>query len=240
MDIFVIFLAIGFAGLIHASFQLSISMVTLLSGHTNVKKMNTRKTFSLIDSFIWGVVIMTTLILSTSSFLISIFFPNSIPLYIWALATIFMIFIGVIIWSFYYRRGEGTALWMPRSLARFIDKRINKVQIPAEAFSLGVSSVLTEIMFIAGPTLAVSLLVNKLPTNLQIYALMLYVFIASSGVFLTRVLIGSGHSISKIQKWREENKLFMQFCSGSALIVLGVFLYVNIVLPSSIINIGGL
>jgi hypothetical protein len=40
------------------------------------------------------------------------------------------------------------------------------------------------------------------------------------------VLIGSGHRLSEIQKWRETNKRFLQFSAGGALVVLGFFVYV--------------
>jgi uncharacterized membrane protein (DUF485 family) len=34
--------------------------------------------------------------------------------------------------------------------------------------------------------------------------------------------------VARIQKWREHNKRFLQFAAGSALIVLGVYFYVDI------------
>ena len=48
------------------------------------------------------------------------------------------------------------------------------------------------------------------------------------------VLIGSGHTLARIQQWREANKHFMQFTAGAGLIVLGFFVYVYQVLGSSV------
>ncbi len=61
----------------------------------------------------------------------------------------------------------------------------------------------------------------------QIIGIAIYVVISLSGLLVVWSLIGSGYSISKIQKWREDNKGFLQFAAGSALVVLGFFVYVN-------------
>jgi hypothetical protein len=45
-------------------------------------------------------------------------------------------------------------------------------------------------------------------------------------LFSVWILIGSGHKLSAIQKWREDNKGFLQFAAGGALAVLGFFVYV--------------
>jgi hypothetical protein len=53
------------------------------------------------------------------------------------------------------------------------------------------------------------------------------------------VLIGSGHSLSRIQRWREANKHFLQFAAGAGLIVLGGYLYVNEVVTVATALAGG-
>jgi hypothetical protein len=45
-------------------------------------------------------------------------------------------------------------------------------------------------------------------------------------LFSIWVLVSGGHRMSELQKWRETNKHFLQFASGSALAILGVFVYV--------------
>ena len=54
------------------------------------------------------------------------------------------------------------------------------------------------------------------------------------------MLIGGGHKLSRIQKWREDNKRFMQFAAGSALLVLGFYMYVNEVVAAVTTVTGGL
>jgi hypothetical protein len=52
-------------------------------------------------------------------------------------------------------------------------------------------------------------------------------------------LIGGGHTISGIQRWREQNKRFLQFVAGSALIVLGFYVYVEQVLTPTVMAAAG-
>jgi hypothetical protein len=44
------------------------------------------------------------------------------------------------------------------------------------------------------------------------------------------MLLGGGHSISEIQRWRETNKRFLQVVAGGGLIILGFFIFVYEVL----------
>jgi hypothetical protein len=55
-----------------------------------------------------------------------------------------------------------------------------------------------------------------------------------SSLLIVNGLIGSGHKISSIQKWRENNKRFLQFAAGSGLLILGCYLYVDKVVAVSV------
>jgi len=55
----------------------------------------------------------------------------------------------------------------------------------------------------------------------------IYSVISLLTLFVVWVLISSGHKLSGIQKWREDNKHFIQFSAGSALAILGFFVYVT-------------
>ena len=65
---------------------------------------------------------------------------------------------GVATWIFYYRRGKnirnGTELWVPRPLAKYLNNRASKTKHSAEAFALGVISVLSELLFYFAPLVA--------------------------------------------------------------------------------------
>ncbi len=240
MDYPTIFGIIGLAALIHASFQLSISMVTLLSGHSLGSKARYSHTLRLVGAFLAGVVVMTMLIVSFLAYLATQLFRHYTPPIAWSAVAGISIGFGVAVWAFYYRRSKaGTALWIPRGMARFLSDRTKVTASCGESFSLGLTSVLAEGLFILAPASAAALALIHLPAPLQLVGIGAYTIIASFGVLLVVALIGSGHKLSQIQRWREQNKRFMQFAAGSALLVLGFYIYANQVIATTVVVLGG-
>lgn len=237
MDILSSLLVVAFAGLIHASLQLSTSVLTTLSGHAIGSKKSHARTLRLTSSFVFGAGLMTILLLSFTAFTLLHIFSTEPPLYTWAVAAGIVFGIGVAMWLFYYKKGEGTALWIPRSLASYLNDRAKATKLSAEAFGLGLVGVLGELIFIIGPMIITALVLITLPSNWQLVGLVIYTLISLLSLGIVWMLVGSGHSLSRIQKWREQNKHFLQFAAGSGLIVLGFFIYVQQVISSSV---GGL
>lgn len=233
MDITTAFSIIGLAALIHASFQLGVSMVTLLSGHAVGKKFSSRRVVRLVGSFFLGTVVMTALILSIICDIVGAVFQYATPTSIWTTLTLAMVVVGLVIWVCYYRRGPGTLLWVPRGMAKFLHTRIHATRDSAEAFSLGLTSVLAELFFIITPAAAATLAIVSLPASLQLLGAATYVVLASFGMFTVTIFISSGHNISQLQRWRETNKRFLQFTGGSALIILACYMYVTMVMSGA-------
>lgn len=241
MDYPTVFGIIGLAALIHASFQLSVSMVTLLSGHSLGSKARSSRTMALVGSFFAGVVVMTMLSVSFLAYLGEQLFRHSVPQLIWSVVAGLCMGLGIAVWAFYYRRGKnGTSLWLPRGVARFLTERTKATRASAESFSLGLVSVLAEGIFIIAPASAAALAMIYLPAPLQLAGIALYTGIASLGMLLVVILIGSGHKLSRIQRWREDNKRFLQFAAGSALLILGFYVYVNEVVTATALVRGGM
>ena len=228
MDYPTIFGIIGLAALIHASFQLSISMVTLLNGHSLGAKTRAKRTLRLTAAFFAGVIVMTILCVSFLAFVASQLFRYGTPPLAWSVVAGISIGLGIAVWAFYYRRSKvGTALWIPRPMARFLSDRTKATTLTAESFSLGLVSVIAESIFVIAPASAAALALIQLPAPLQLAGLAMYTLIASSSILVVIMLIGGGHKLSRIQKWRENNKRFLQFAAGSALLVLGFYIYVS-------------
>ncbi len=221
---------IAFAALIHASFQLGVSMLTLLSGHALGSKARHRKVLNLMSSFTIGAMVMTALLLSTIAYLALMTYGTFAPPIAWSVACGIMTGVGVAVWVFYYRKGPGTATWVPRPLANALYNRVKQTEYAAEAFSLGLTGVLVEVAFTIAPLLAAGYSLVQLPQYLQLAALIMYILIANAPLLIIITLVGGGHRISRIQKWREQNKRFLQAAAGTALFVLGFFIYVNAVL----------
>jgi len=234
MDISSSLLVVALAALIHASFQLSVSVLTMLSGHAIGSKHSQARVLRLTTSFVAGVALMTILLLSFISLVLVDVFGHDIPLLLWAAAAGLLFGVGLAVWLFYYRKSAGTSLWIPRSVATFLSDRTKATKQSAEAFGLGVSSVLGELLFIIAPMIISALVLIQLPAMWQLIGIGIYAVISLSSIVIVWVLIGGGHKLSAIQKWRESNKHFLQFAGGSGLIVLGFYVYVMQVISSSV------
>lgn len=234
-------LIIAFAALIHSSFQLSISMLTLLSSHTIGARRSHTRLVRLTSSFVFGVCVMTILVMSTTALIANLFAPSFGDLTPWVGVCGLLFGLGISVWLFYYRREQGTTLWVPRPLARYLGARAKATKQSAEAFSLGLTSVLAELLFIIVPIVASVLLLLRLDPMWQLVGVLLYGLISTSSLLVVYMLIGGGHKLSRIQKWREDNKQFLQFAAGGGLLVLGFYLYVDqVVTPSVLAAAGGL
>lgn len=225
---------IALAALVHASFQLSVSVLTLLSGHAIGTKQSQSKLLKLTTSFVLGAGLMTLLVLSSVTFIVFCLFNNDAPQVIWAAACGLSAGIALSVWLFYYRRGKGTMLWIPRSFAKYLTDRTKSTKQSSEAFGLGMSSVIGEIIFIIAPVIVSSLVLIQLPAIWQLVGAIIYSVISLLSLAIVWVSISSGHSLSRIQRWREKNKNFLQFVSGAGLIILGFFVYINEIVIKSI------
>lgn len=227
MDTLTALSVVALAALIHASFQLGVSIITTLSSYARGRKAPNRTLQRLTGGFLGGVMTMTLLTVSLAGCIASDFYRSVSTPQSWTIITILLVSIGVFVWLLYYRRGDGTSLWIPRSFSRFLQRRIAQVSLITEAYNLGLASVASELLFVAVPATAAAISLATLPLQWQIAGITLYTIIASLGTLLVTVLIGSGHSLSSIQRWRERNKHFLQFAAGTGLIVLGLYLYAN-------------
>ncbi len=232
------FVIVTIAGLLHASFQLSVSMLTLLSSHTIGAKKSHNRLLGLTNSFTFGALVMTVLLLSTISLIITLS-STSLILALWVAACGLLLGLGIAVWIFYYRKEQGTTIWLPRSLARYLSDRTKATKEPAEAFALGLVSILAELLFILAPLIVASLVLTQLSPTLQVFGIVTYIAISLLPLFVITGLVGSGHKISNIQRWREQNKRFLQFIAGTGSFALGFYIYVHQVLTPAMLG-GGM
>lgn len=223
---------IAFAALIHASFQLSVSVLMLLGGHAIGAKRSHAKLLRLTTSFVIGAGIMTLLLLSLASLVLLDIFGAETPQIVWAIACGLSVGVAVSIWLFYYRHEKGTTLWIPRSIAIYLAERTKSTELSAEAFGLGLSSVVGEMLFIIAPLVLGSLVIIQLPPLWQLVGITIYTVVSLLSLIIVWVLIGSGHTLGRLQKWRETNKYFLQFAAGAGLVVLAFFIYASEILGS--------
>lgn len=230
---------VALAGLIHASFQLSVSVMTLMSGHAIGKRTAHAKLLRLIAGFTLGACVMTMLLVAFFSYMIGSIFGSEAPLVLWAACCGILVGVGISVWRFYYRPGKGTSLWIPRSMAKYLHDRSKATKQSAEAFGLGLGSVAAEFLFIIAPVVISALVLIHLPPVDQLLGVLIYTGISLSPLVVVGGLIGGGHKLSHIQRWRENNKHFLQFAAGSGLFILGVYVYVEQIMTASVAVAGG-
>ncbi len=218
--------------MVHASFQLSVSLVTIMSGHSLGRKTSKKRLSRLILSFITGSSIFSMLLLVSSGALIEWYMPRSISdSIVWLVSSATMLGIGLTTWIIYYRKQPGTTLWIPRSFAKFLTNRAKSTKSSAEAFGLGMSSIFAELLFYIAPVLGSAVALQYIAEGYKLPLILLYVIIASLPQIAIFILINRGVSVSVIQRWRERNKKFLQFSAGGLLIISAIYSFVVKVYP---------
>lgn len=229
MDIFTVFLVIILASGVQASFQLSVSIFTLISGHKISQRLPHRKIMKLSTAMVLGVFITNILLFSALAFWmsgLSNIFASNFKAF-WAGAIGLLAGVSLASWIFYYKKGKntGTEIWLPRNFAHYLSQKTKTSEHSAEAFSLGAGSVLAEILFIFPPLFSAVLATTMVSTAWQFVALTTYVFIANFPLFVVYCLISGGHNLSQIQMWRERNQRFLKLFASLGAILLSVIIW---------------
>lgn len=208
----------------HASFQLGISMLTLLSSHAIGAGKRHDQVFRLDLGYTLGAFVMTAGLLALLNASIQPVLGELTRLH-WSLTAGLLGGAGIAVLLFYYRRDKGTLLWLPRGFVEFASGRAKKTRNSFEAFAIGATMVVAELPFIIAPLLVTALLLHTIPADTQLWATLGYSLAACLPLLVMTGLIGSGHKISSIQRWRETNKTFLQWSSGLVLVMLGIYIY---------------
>lgn len=143
MDYLTIFSSVLLAALIHASFNLSVSVLTLLSGHTLSREKSQIRLVKLLFAFTFGAIIMNILLFCAFAFFAQTIFFDGIYLFIWLVLIGLLVGTGLAVWLFYYRRSStnksGTEIWIPRGIAKYLNDRARKTKHSAEDIFIGLN-----------------------------------------------------------------------------------------------------
>lgn len=212
------------AALVHASLQVQLGALLLLY-HASLGKHVRKKTKTIVSSYIAGIGTLVFLGVAATCFLFDRYFGKALYPEEIVIVVSMLIAIAVIVWGFYYKRGKSTELWLPRSVARYIDKRAKQTESNTEAFSLGVLTSLAEMPFTLVLMVVAANSILKLPALWQLISVVIYTVIAILPPIILRLAVRHGESIANIQRWRVKHKMFMRIISGVGFLVLGLFLF---------------
>jgi hypothetical protein len=214
----------GVVGIVHAMMQLGVSVLTLLSGHSLGSKRAHSRLLRLNFGYIIGAFVVAALMVASLSFLIQSYFWL-IPLKTMFIGlSVLAIISSLSIIRFYYRKSPGTLLWIPRGLAEYLTNRAKRTRNSFEAGALGAMTVVMELPFTFALFLIVSVFMIFISPDLRLWITLGYAFITVLPLLVITSLVGGGHRLSTIQRWREDNKYFLQYASSFGLLAITLFI----------------
>lgn len=224
MDMVIPISEVLLAALVHASLQIQLGTLLLLY-HASLGKHIRKKTKTIVSSYIAGIGTLVFLSVAAICFIFDRYFGKALYPEEVVIVVSMLVAIAVIVWGFYYKRGKSTELWLPRTVARFIDRRAENTNSNTEAFSLGVLTSLAEMPFTLVLLIVAANSILKLPGLWQLIAVVGYTIVAIVPPVVLRLAVRKGETITEIQRWRVQHKTFMRVISGVGFLVLGFFLF---------------
>lgn len=224
MEMIVPYGEVFLAAVIHATLQLELGALLLLY-HASIGKHVRKKTKHLVSSYIAGIGTLVFLCLATIAFVFDRYFGKALYPEELVIIVGMLVALAIASWMFYYRRGRSTELWLPRSVARFIDRRAKATDSNNEAFSLGLLTSLAEMPFTLVLFVVAANSILQLPQLHQILALALYTIVAILPPIVLRLAIRKGQTVVDIQRWRVKHKTFFRVLTGAGFLVLAGFLF---------------
>lgn len=209
----------------HACFQLSVSVLTLLNSHTIGRRLANTKLMTLNLWYIVGVGVMITL-LQLGVIALERLAMDRIPLVTTIVSLSLLPLVALMVVLFYYRRGRGTQLWLPRSATSYITSRAKKTKSGIEAFSLGMTTVIAELPFVIAPLAIIAFAFNGFSADKWLSLSVGYALAVCAPLVFVSFYISSGHKVSAVQRWREESKTYLKWTSAAALLLLTLYLAV--------------
>lgn len=224
MDMVIPFGEVILAALVHASLQIQLGALLLLY-HSSLGKHVRKKTKTIVSSYIAGIGTLVFLAVAATCFVFDRYFGKALYPEEVVIVVGMLLALAIVMWVFYYRRGKSTELWLPRSVAKFIDRRAKETNSNTEAFSLGVLTSLAEMPFTLVLFVVAANSILKLAPLWQLVAVVLYTIITIIPPIILRLAVRHGETIVNIQRWRVKHKTFMRVISGVGFLILGFFLF---------------
>lgn len=217
-------LVIGAAAIIHAMMQLGVSVLTLMSGHSLGARKAHSRLLRLNIGYIIGTGAMTFSIISAGMVISDSLLQATPPQALFAGLAILSILSSLSVLRFYYRRSPGTLLWIPRGLAEYLTKRAKTTKSSFEAVALGAMTAVMELPFTVAPIAIISVLMIFTSPSTRLAVILGYCLVTVLPLVIITGMIGAGHKLSTIQRWREDNKKFLQYASSFGLLAASLYI----------------
>lgn len=198
--------------------------------HYASAKNSRDKTLDLSSYFIIGAEMMTAVILFLLYFVISNFLndnPNlDLKIFQWIVSGI-LLMLGFFVLIFYYRKGEGTKLFISRKMANNLTLSAKNAKKPSDIFTLGMTTGLLELFFTLPIYVVIITEIIKFPGDiiLQPVLALLFVIISILPAMVMRSQFYRGRkNLADIERARVKNKNFCRIMIGVSYILLAIFI----------------
>lgn len=125
--------------------------------------------------------------------------------------------------GFYFRKGEGTRLYVSRRTVRILTKRARETKSLSDAFVLGMVASTVELVFLLPVYFAVVIEAGKFYDHVARAGILIIVGLAGVlPLILESILFRSGLNLVDVQKIRARNKHFCRIMLGVCYITLAV------------------
>lgn len=225
MEVVIPISTILLAAVVHATLQISLGCLLLLY-HASRGKHIRKKTRSLVRSYVAGIGILSFLGVCAMCYVILNLWQGPLGVE-WLLIIVGILSVLTLgMWLLYYRWGKkGSELWIPRVVARFIDRRAKVTNNRVEAFSLGVLTCFAELPFSLILFVVTANSVLELPYELQILMVAVYALITILPLLIMCSCLRKGKTVVEVQRWRVKHKNFLRVIAGVGFLMLAIFIF---------------
>ena len=202
---------IVFSMLILGSMQLVPGVFSIFA-HYAFGKYSQKKASDLTLFFVIGAELIATIIILLVYFLIMALSDTieDLSIAIWILCGI-LCSLSLASALFYFRKGAGTKLFIPRSLSKNLTTKAQLVKNRSDAFILGIISIIPELIFTLPVYFIASLEIMKIGNTPISRAVLLFLIIIS--VILPTVILyfrSKNYNLADYLKFRFKNKNFFR------------------------------
>lgn len=228
MSIFISLGIVILAMLIMACLQLTPSVFALFN-HYMLGRFSKRKASFLSLYFILGAEIIAACLYLSIFYLTCIFFFNDLhpetSILFWALAGI-LAALGIFSFFFYYRRGPGTQLFIPRKYAKALDLSAKSVNTRSDAFLLGALTGTCELTLTLPLYIVTCIEIMKMGTEGISSNLLtiIYILVPVIPLFFIRWKFQIGYNLAKIERSHVKNKFFNRFILATCYILIAILI----------------
>lgn len=202
--------------LIQAYLQL-MPGVFVLFYHYALGKSSKKRANNLSVYFVMGMAVMVAVLMLAGCMIIT-----DTMVARWVMIGVFLA-LAVSSYGFYFRKGPGTQLFVPRKIANNLIERTRNLDNRIDAFLLGVVACVLELIFTFPLYGMVALGMESLPSSLLKWGFLVLDFaVILSPVLMMKVLFDSGRNLAEIQRLRTKNKNFNRIIISVCYLALAI------------------